>query len=101
MSSDEFAHAGRLNDEFRKSRKNVNDDVIWPPDLVLRGAEFREEVLRSIIAQDEFSDDNPLHDHGFVRVRGETMSWNIENRSAKGEIVANPVHAAQKTLFVE
>lgn len=96
----DFDRERKSNDEFRVTRVNVYDDVLWPKSIVSRGREFKESVLKAIREQHDFTHDEfGLHDHGAVVVDGLTLHWSIENRSATG-ITADPDRATDRAITI-
>jgi hypothetical protein len=101
LSQEDFDRVRMLNDEFRTTRRNVDDDILWPMSLARRERAFRESVLKAIREQRDFSHDLVgLHDHGTVVVEGMPVQWSIEYRSGDGRITY-PHLATRRAITIE
>jgi hypothetical protein len=101
--SADFDRIRKSNDDFRTSRVNIDDDVLWPTNITSMGREFREAVLRAIREQTDFThDEYGFHDYGSVNVAEHTIQWSIENRSTPTRgLVTDPDRAIQRAITVE
>jgi hypothetical protein len=97
MSPEDFERVRSLNESFRDSRKNVDDEVLWTRVDASLGRNYREAVLKAIREQSDFShDDVGLHDWGTVRVNNRQIQWQIVYLPPG----CNPAEAQHRALYI-
>jgi len=98
MSPKDFDRIRRENDRFRQSLNDA-DVILWQADLVRRGSDFRDAVLRTIREQSNFEGDVVgLHDWGTVVVDNQSIEWTLAYLDRNAE--AAPPDLANRRVMV-